>query len=100
MMKQAYFRADISNLAGHSARNTWIGELVQCGCGHGIGKDWLEGCTGDFRGACACRMTRSNVIDVAISEARFANVNTRRLQRRTRSERFERFSIHAIDAER
>jgi hypothetical protein len=60
------------NYAQHVAPATWLGELVGCACGHGIGRHTSEGCEGDYRGCCPCRDKASDVLGLAVHLAREA----------------------------
>jgi hypothetical protein len=54
----------------HAAPDTWLGELVGCSCGHGIGRHTSQGCEGNYRGPCRCTGTPTDVLGLAIRNAR------------------------------
>jgi hypothetical protein len=43
----------------------WLGELVACSCGHGIGRHATGACEGDFSRRCACRLSPRTVLEQA-----------------------------------
>jgi hypothetical protein len=49
----------------HQPPATWLGELVKCFCGHGIGKHSAGTCEGDIRGRCNCCLSPIAVLDAA-----------------------------------
>lgn len=51
---------------------SWLGEMVKCFCGHGIGKHSASGsrCKGDIRGRCFCCLSPSTVLQTAINAER------------------------------
>jgi len=48
----------------------WIGGLVRCGCGHGIGSHFAQGCTGTLWSMCMCARNRDRVLDAAIDDVK------------------------------
>jgi hypothetical protein len=66
----------IARRPAHDARTecavpeAWLGELVGCPCGHGIGRHTLRGCEGNYRGPCRCAGTPIDVLGAAIRAAR------------------------------
>jgi hypothetical protein len=54
----------------HVAPSSWLGELVGCPCGHGIGRHTAQGCDGDYRGSCSCGGNASDVLGMAVRAAR------------------------------
>jgi hypothetical protein len=49
---------------------TWLGELVGCRCGHGIGRHSARGCRGYGGGRCRCSHHPTEILERAILEAR------------------------------
>jgi hypothetical protein len=49
----------------HQPPATWLGELVKCFCGHGIGKHSSSSCEGDIRGRCNCCLSPNAVLEAA-----------------------------------
>jgi hypothetical protein len=54
----------------HVPPAAWLGELVGCGCGHGIGRHSSEGCRGPYGERCPCEKNPSEILEAAICEAR------------------------------
>jgi hypothetical protein len=54
----------------HVPPSTWLGSLIACRCGHGIGSHSPWGCEGDFRGRCSCGCGPSQILGDAVSAAR------------------------------
>jgi hypothetical protein len=44
----------------------WLGELVSCMCGHGIGRHATGICEGDLGRRCMCRLDPRTVLDQAM----------------------------------
>jgi hypothetical protein len=54
----------------HIPPETWLGNLLGCACGHGIGRHSTHGCLGDVRGPCECTTNPNAILGVAIWNAR------------------------------
>lgn len=54
----------------HQPPSSWLGEMIKCSCGHGIGKHSGAKCEGDIRGRCDCRLSALAVLEAATSAAR------------------------------
>jgi hypothetical protein len=71
--KEQYHRRMTSQTSGlgldamrHVPPASWLGELIGCGCGHGIGRHGLRGCNGRTHGECPCTKNPSDVLDAEI----------------------------------
>ncbi len=56
--------------AYHAPPIAWLGELVACACGHGIGRHAPGGCRGYYRRRCECSQNPAEVLEGAIRDAR------------------------------
>jgi hypothetical protein len=54
----------------HVPPDSWLGYLVECACGHGIGRHLMGTCAGDYRGNCVCPLDPSAVLEQAVLVAR------------------------------
>jgi hypothetical protein len=54
----------------HAPPAAWLGELVGCSCGHGIGRHSVDGCSGRPSLSCRCRYNPTDVLARAIRDAR------------------------------
>jgi hypothetical protein len=56
--------------AYHAPPTAWLGELIACRCGHGIGRHSTQGCGAYLGHRCPCGSGPSEVLDHAIRDAR------------------------------
>lgn len=49
---------------------TWLGELIVCQCGHGIGRHVDRGCGGSISRRCECDYSPAEILERAIRNAR------------------------------
>jgi hypothetical protein len=61
---------DDKGRAYHAPPATWLGELVSCSCGHGIGQHVFQGCQGHHGGRCGCSDAPTEILERAIRDAR------------------------------
>jgi hypothetical protein len=57
------------NDAMHVPPDSWLGGLLSCPCGHGIGRHRGGTCAGDYRGKCRCRLDATAVLDNSVRDA-------------------------------
>jgi hypothetical protein len=59
-----------AQVGNHVPPGTWLGELLGCRCGHGIGRHSAAGCEGDIRGKCDCPYDPTIVLHEAVAAER------------------------------